>query len=810
MPTPPPAIRRVLYVYGVVGVALWFVPLLSILHVESSAIIAGVSFFAAGLSTIHLSLSGRRQTARLSLTRVVLYQEAALLLPAALLTLSLIWQPNCDYARGALFYAGFPGITVLFAVALASLVVRTRRRRPRTWFVLIGIGLVILPVLYDLGLHPQFYTYNHVFGGVLGPIYDEELAVRSGLVAFRGLTLVWAAALFAGTVLLDPAFSGAARRRARAVLPVAGIVIVLAYAFAPRVGIVTTYDRIASDLDGVYRGDAFEIYYDPARTSDEELRRWIDELAYRSHRLEEALGVAPGEPVRAYIYPDADTKARLTGSRYTSVVPVWLSIPQTHVLASSFHQTIGHELVHVYARSFGLPVLRASLSVGLVEGLAVALEPPDGLPSPHDLVSAALLGGGLGATGVEAGDALAAVVASNLTPWGFWGGRGAVSYTTMGSFVRYLLDAYGAEPFKRAYAASSFESAYGRSPAELAAEWTDHLLALPVVSRAARDVATNRFAVPSLFEKACPHYVPPYRRYMLDAQRTLAEGDTLGAYELASKAVEMEEDYLPGLALWARLGNRVGDAPLVAGRLSASRLVDRSAILQVRYGDAAGMLGRPAEARRAYSAAVELLSPVAHEARSEVALRVALADRPTFLVVLAGGRGGVGRDGGRNVTGRNDTGRNDTGRDDGNDGNDGNDGDDGDGGDGGVGALAEEPQTAAERLAAAQIMLRGHRYEQALDMLRTTNTSAISTGSSYLDAEVARRRLVWLSRASYGARRLSEAAGYADRARDAYLTAGAVAEASVFRDRGDHLRWLAETAADGSGEGRKNMQGDTQ
>ncbi|PSQ88108.1 MAG: hypothetical protein BRD30_07725 [Bacteroidetes bacterium QH_2_63_10] len=105
--------------------------------------------------------------------------------------------------------------------------------------------------------------------------------------------------------------------------------------------------------------------------------------------------------------------------------------------------------------------------------------------------------------------AKADAIASRLSPWGFWSGRGAVSYATMGSFVRYLMDTYGPEAVKRVYARGNFEAVYGRSLASLAAAWAETLRTRSFVSRGAHDVVGRRFTQPSLFETACPHYVPP-------------------------------------------------------------------------------------------------------------------------------------------------------------------------------------------------------------------------------------------------------------------------------------------------------------
>ncbi|MFQ5571839.1 MAG: hypothetical protein ACE5G0_19345, partial [Rhodothermales bacterium] len=178
--------RRVLLVYAVTCGLLWTVPVFNLLHAESSAVVAGVAFFTAGLSS--LRLFGRKYSFR----EVLLGQESALLLPWFLLTITLLWVPNCGYGQGILFYLLFPCVSVVLAVSLAFAVSGFRLRHKKTVFFLIGVGVAVFTTLYDLGLHPQFFVYNHVYGGVLGPIYDEELVIRPGLLAFRGLTLLWA------------------------------------------------------------------------------------------------------------------------------------------------------------------------------------------------------------------------------------------------------------------------------------------------------------------------------------------------------------------------------------------------------------------------------------------------------------------------------------------------------------------------------------------------------------------------------------------------------------------------------------------
>ena len=66
--------------------ALWPWPLLGLLHVESSAVVAGVGFFASGWAA--LALFRRGATLGAATVRLV----ALLAVPLGLLTLSLLWS----------------------------------------------------------------------------------------------------------------------------------------------------------------------------------------------------------------------------------------------------------------------------------------------------------------------------------------------------------------------------------------------------------------------------------------------------------------------------------------------------------------------------------------------------------------------------------------------------------------------------------------------------------------------------------------------------------------------------------------------
>jgi tetratricopeptide (TPR) repeat protein len=603
-------------VYALTCVVLLPLPLFGLLHVSSSAVVAGIGFFASGLAAI--SLFQRGETVGDVLPRML----GLLVVPWALLTLSLLWRPNCGYLQGLLLFVVFAVPSVGLSVCMAYALEASQLRYARLLFILAGLATAVLPVLFDLALHPQFYTYNHVWGGFLGPIYDEELAIRPGLFFFRGLTLWWAVWLVLmgrRSILRRGGHQIEGRRGALGLLAVT-FVIVGTYASAPWLGINTPGWYLQGQLGGHLQLERFDVYYDPDALSEEELLVIADEHRYRYHQLREALGTDVRYRIATYLYPDPRTKAALTGARTTGVAPTWLPTPQIHLLQERFQRSFAHELVHVIAREFGMPVIRASPAIGLVEGLAVALEPPDGTPSLHAQVAAALRR--REALGVY-GDSLAAGVARQLRPFGFWTGRGAVSYVTMGSFVQYLLDEYGAEPMRVAYASGDLEAAYGRPVDDLARDWEQFVRTHPDDPEAIALVMA-RFTRPSLFEQRCPHYVPPVVRHTRRGNLALERGDGAAAEEAFAAALRADPGSGAALAAWARLALLGPDSTAARVRLEeavAEADTLASPGLLTRLGDAHRLAGGHQQADTAYEQALAGLPAYSHESRAALAYR---------------------------------------------------------------------------------------------------------------------------------------------------------------------------------------------
>jgi hypothetical protein len=93
----------------------------------------------------------------------------------------------------------------------------------------------------------------------------------------------------------------------------------------------------------------------------------------------------------------------------------------------------------------------------------------------------------------------------------------ARSYMTAGSFLRYLLDTYGATSLRRLYSSGGdFEATYGKSIATLEDGWRTMLSSLalpPEVVEGNRE----RFRRGSVFARPCPHAIAAQRERAADA-----------------------------------------------------------------------------------------------------------------------------------------------------------------------------------------------------------------------------------------------------------------------------------------------------
>ncbi len=523
--------------YVAVAVLCWSVPPLATLHYPAGVVWAAVAFVGSGAFAVRQFRDTRR-----SLLRVTGAAIAFLGIPLVGLLMPGLWRTHCDLVAGFGYFLLFPLCSALFAVALAYWL--TSRPTRYATARLLGIGglIAIAGPAYDIGLHPQFYTYNHVFGGVLAPIYDRFLPFRPGLIAFRATTLLWAVLLVArGYVLRQEHWSAGPA----VVAGIAAVALGGAYVYADALRINTSAQRIQHALGAQHTTEHFDVHYDRAALDSSTVARIGDDLEFERARLAHDLEAGSEAPtgIQVYLYPDAETRARLTGAHTTSVAPVWLATPQMHLLMQRYG-SMPHEMAHLMTRPYGLPVVNASWSVGLVEGWAVALDAPTRRPPPHDQVLAATRPGEL--------DRRAQMVQQRATPWGFWSAPGGVSYTVFGSFVASVADAHGHDAIADAYAWGNLEASTGCSIDALTDAWLSRLQRQPQVDTEARPVAQRRFRIPGFFALDCPYEPLPAQARYDQAQADLSRYDTTAARQTLRAVIDEHPDFTPARRLLAR------------------------------------------------------------------------------------------------------------------------------------------------------------------------------------------------------------------------------------------------------------------
>src|SRR5262249_55508801 len=125
-------------------------------------------------------------------------------------------------------------------------------------------------------------------------------------------------------------------------------------------------------------------------------------------------------------------------------------------------------------------------------------------------------------------------VSRALSAWGFWTLPGARAYTACGSFVRYLVDTYGMDHFRRLWRRGDFDHAYGKSLPVLLDEWRRMLRRIRPTGAALRR-ADRLFRPASIFARPCAHEIA---RLESAAASAAATNDVARAESLYARLAE--------------------------------------------------------------------------------------------------------------------------------------------------------------------------------------------------------------------------------------------------------------------------------
>lgn len=496
------------------GIIALFIPLIRDLHFESAMVASVAGCFIAAIVSARLPKKANEAFYLLKIAGWI-YLPALVLLIAVLIR-------GCFSVDGLLFWIFNPSLSILFGYAVGRYFRVNGFRRSTLWANLILIFVAIGLLLFELYSLPQLYFFNHVWGYWPGPIYDEEVSFTTSVILFRFITLCWV-----GLFWLIPHFW--VHRQAQYLTLIVLIGLTLSYLRLSESGIVSPNEFIEQQLGSIEQAGNTELFFSGNHTPEPELNRLTALHEFHIEELSDTLNVAPGT-ISSYIYPHAWKKKDLTGAKFTSYVPVWNPRDQLHLNRQAVDGSLRHELAHVISKEFGNRLLNASWSVGLLEGVAVALSPAEQQRATVDQM-------------VVANEAWLEPDEINrlFSITGFYRQAGPMSYTIAGSFVGYLLKNYPVEKFKTAYRHSSLEAGYETPLDSLQAGWKRHLQTVEVDEKA-EIAGLQAFAIPSIFDQKCPRLVTPYQESMDRYRHHLAEKDTSGALHALDDAIRAEPE----------------------------------------------------------------------------------------------------------------------------------------------------------------------------------------------------------------------------------------------------------------------------
>ncbi|MFY0684701.1 MAG: hypothetical protein JXR20_09120 [Balneola sp.] len=463
-----------------VGIAMLFLPLLRDFHFESAFVATLIGSF---WSSISLSKTKKASSDIFAGIRILSF---VLIIGIPPFLFSLF--SGCLTFDGFAFWLLLPLPSVFLGAAVGRFYRKLSFSSPALLSILTlsfcGLGVF----LFEFLTLPQVYFFNHVWGTWPGPIYDETLQVGKNLVFFRWITFLW-------IVLLWTLPSWNKNIQNQIIVVIAGLVLMLSYFNLDTMGIITTRDSLKEQLSLHKQTEHFDIYFEEESFTQEEVDYWATRHEFHFNQIVQFLDIEwpKDRKIESFVYANAWQKKKLVGAKFTSYVPIWLEQDQLHIAKQHLEDVLKHELVHAISKQFGNDLFNGSWSIGMIEGVAEAIAGNTSSESTLDQIIA-----------TEQPYPSSQEMKSALSNSGFYSSASAISYTTAGSFVEFLLANYPVKNFKEAYPNNDFEDAYPKPFEQLVTEWHQHLDSVSIDS-VDQQISEFIFSRRSLFQKECPH-----------------------------------------------------------------------------------------------------------------------------------------------------------------------------------------------------------------------------------------------------------------------------------------------------------------
>ncbi len=598
------SVRTAALLYLIIAGALTQVPLFNYLGFEFSALLTIPVAFISGFLTIqflddHLTKPLTRRTWLYVVMDYLTVNGMLLLIPLAVISANALVVKNCSFTQGLAYYFLLPVCTMMFSVALAMLI-RLFTKYSRLFFSF-TVLLVLSQILFITYTEPQLFSYNFILGYFPGITYDEQLSDLTMLVLFREFTLLAALLCF----VLFFLFVGAKKkyrwgiffpvriairqgdRMLWSVVALASFTLAFGHFSRHSLHIMHTAEDIQQGLGKRTESEHFIFYYSKDSYSAEQARviKAEAEFHYRKviERLHERL--PEKKKISLYIYPSSAAKKTYIGTANTNIAKPWRR--EIHLTADSFEETFRHELVHVVAGNFGLPIVNASARMAMNEGVAVAIDWSNETFSPHTYCAALLR------------DSAMSSIEPLFSYTGFATQHSTLAYTVAGSFSKYIIDKHGIELFKKVFATGNFMTAYGTSLSSLVGEWKQFLATIDCSAIPVSTVRTM-FLQQSIFRKTCARVTAQRNANALQAIRVKnyvqAEQEFSASFDDAPTAFALR-----GVMQSLLAQKKYDEAIQRYNQLDKHSMLKENPVILLLLGDALWGAGKNSEAQIMYS-----------------------------------------------------------------------------------------------------------------------------------------------------------------------------------------------------------------
>ncbi|HEX6244094.1 MAG TPA: hypothetical protein VFZ61_24430, partial [Polyangiales bacterium] len=501
------SLRSALAFAALLGSVLCFLPLTSVIGPES-ALVLGLSLAPwAGFVGLRVARAADGEPSAQLLVKALAIAWLLLALPLALLALNALRVQPCDPWSGLAFIALGPWASVSLAAVLGVSASLIPSNRLATLALFAVPALNVARALRDFVATPGIFAFGHLFGYFPGTFYDRQVELPGAWWTQRLIGALIGTGLWGFVVIARDPERGRLDlgRLGRHPVVCAGVVLLaVCVALLSRashaLGHTTSSRHVEAALGLVIQAPHCNAVV-PRELARDEAQRLAEECELRVQQHEQKLGVRENERVTAYFFRSTQEKRALMGAARVYIAKPWRR--ESYLQLAGFpHPVLAHELAHVVARHaasgpFGVPGKLFGMvpEPTLVEGLAVALEPVsrDEL-TPHQWAKAAKQAG------------VAPPLARLLGPASFLAQNQALAYTLAGSFLRYVLDTYGADKVRQVYGSGDVPGTLSRSFAELERSWNKFLEQQALPAQAAA-LARLRFERPGVFSQVCPHLI---------------------------------------------------------------------------------------------------------------------------------------------------------------------------------------------------------------------------------------------------------------------------------------------------------------